>query len=449
MQEYTFPRDFLWGTATASYQVEGASREDGRSESIWDRFARTPGKVFAGENGDVSVDQYHRYPEDIALMKAAGLKAYRFSIAWPRIIPGGTGEVNPKGIAYYRNMAKALLEAGIQPTATLYHWDLPQILEDKGGWTERSTAEAFATYAEVCFRQLGDLIQNWINLNEPWCSAYLGYATGNHAPGLKDEKLAVRAVHHLNLAHGLAVKSFREGKYQGNIGITWNLTISRPATQNPQDRKAAQLSADRDSRMFTGPVSGKGYPQEYLDFAGLTVPVEPGDMEIISQKLDFLGLNYYTEPAVKWDESSPHKITVVPTFQPVTEMGWPIIPDGFYRLLTWLSKEFPGTPIYVTENGRATTDLVTRDGEGRARVHDQDRIEYLRNHFAAAARALHDGVLLKGFYVWSFIDNFEWAHGYSKRFGVVYCDYVTLERIPKDSYYYLREVIAGYERFQA
>ncbi len=453
MKEQTFPQDFLWGTATASYQVEGAAWADGRGESIWDRFARTPGKVFAGENGDVSVDQYHRYGEDIELMKAAGLQAYRFSIAWPRIIPNGTGEVNPKGIDYYRRLAQALLDAGIRPVATLYHWDLPQILQDRGGWAERSTAEAFAAYAKVCFEKLGDLIQEWITLNEPWCSAYHGYSSGQHAPGIVDEDQATRAVHHLNLAHGLAVRAFREGGHPGRIGITWNLATPRPATKRKEDLKAAKLAADRDSRMFTGPVSGKGYPQEYLETAGLQVPVQEGDLELISQGIDFVGLNYYFETPVVWDESSRFKYRAVPSYQTVTAMGWPIVPDGLYRLLRWLSEEMPGVPIYITENGCAREDAVEIDPPaeqpGGKRVHDPERIEYLKQHFGAAAKAIADGVPLKGYYLWSFIDNFEWAFGYSKRFGVIYCDYATLERIPKDSYYYLREVIAGYERFQA
>lgn len=449
MKEYQFPPDFLWGTATASYQVEGAAQADGRGESIWDRFARTPGRVYAGENGDVSVDQYHRYKEDIELMKAAGLQSYRFSIAWPRIIPAGTGEVNPKGVAYYRRLAQALIDAGITPTATLYHWDLPQVLQDQGGWPERSTAEAFAAYAEVCFRELGDLIQEWITLNEPWCSAYHGYSSGHHAPGIQDEDQATRAVHHLNLAHGLAVRAFRDGGYPGKIGITWNLATPRPATRRPEDLKAAELAADRDSRMFTGPVSGKGYPQEYLKTAGLQVPVQPGDLEIISQEIDFAGLNYYFETPVVWDETNRFKYRAAPSYQPVTAMGWPIVPDGLYRLLHWLSRELPGVDIYITENGCAVEDQLNRSPEGELRVHDPQRIDYLKQHLGAAARAIAGGVPLKGYYLWSFIDNFEWAFGYSKRFGVVYCDYATLERIPKDSYYFLREVIAGYERFQA
>ncbi|AFG38207.1 GH1 family beta-glucosidase [Spirochaeta africana] len=449
MNELQFPHNFIWGTATASYQVEGATREDGRGLSIWDTFPRTPGNVWGGETGDVAADQYHRYEEDIALMKAAGLQAYRFSIAWPRILPDGTGEVNQAGIQYYRRLAQALHDAGIQPTATLYHWDLPQALEDAGGWPERATAEAFGKYAEICFRELGDLITNWITLNEPWCTAYLGYEYGQHAPGRTDPAAAARAIHHLNLGHGLAVQAFREGNYRGEIGITWNLMLPRPATRRPEDKKAAELAIARESRMFTDPVAGKGYPQEYLDLAGLSLPLQDGDLDIISQRIDFAGINYYTEGAVAWDDNAPLKVRMVPVHQPTTIMDWPIVPDGLHRMLHWLNAELPEVPLYITENGYARQEDIELQPDGSKRILDHDRIEYLRTHFAAAARAIHDGIPLKGYYIWSFIDNFEWAHGYSKRFGIVYCDYTTMERIPKNSYYFIREVIAGHERFQA
>jgi beta-glucosidase len=449
MKELQFSNDFLWGTATASYQVEGAAQEDGRGVSIWDTFCRTPGKVLAGENGDVSVDQYHRYPEDIKLMADAGLQAYRFSIAWPRIIPDGTGKVNQKGIDYYRRLAQALLDQGIQPIATLYHWDLPQPLEDKGGWTNRETAYAFQSYAQVCFDQFGDLIHSWITLNEPWCSAYLGYRDGHHAPGITDYQKAFDAVHHLNLAHGLALQSFRSSGKPGEIGITLNLTKPRPATQRPQDIQASKIALALDSQMFTGPITGKGYPQELVDLSGLTLPIQEGDMGLINQPMDFIGLNYYTEPVVAYDETQKFRYRTVPLHQPTTDMGWPIVPDGLYRMLQWLKDETNGIPIYITENGCAQQDKVVLDDYGNKRVIDHGRVEYLRSHFAATARAIADGVPVKGYYVWSFIDNFEWAWGYSKRFGIVYCDYQTLERIPKNSYYYLRDVIAGYERFFA
>ena len=445
MSIFEFPQDFLWGTATASFQVEGAAKEDGRGESIWDRFCQIPGKVFAGANGDVACDQYHRYREDIQLMKEAGIQAYRFSIAWPRIYPEGTGSVNPKGIAYYRALATALWEAGIEPVATLYHWDLPQALQDRGGWENRETAIVFETYAKTCFAELGDLIHTWITLNEPWCSAYLGYAMGQHAPGITDKPAAIRAVHHLNLAHGLAVRAFRESGKLGKIGITWNCILPRPATKSEADRRASEWIIDRDTRMFTGPVCGHGYPQSFLDASGLSVPVETGDMELISAPIDFAGLNYYSESAVAWDEQSEDPVRWVPAWQDTTDMGWPIVPQGLVRYLRWLADETGGIPIYVTENGCAQKDDVVLDEMGRRRVHDAGRIAYLRSHFAACRQALEEHIPLRGYFLWSLLDNFEWSHGYSKRFGIIYIDYNTLQRIPKDSYYYYRDLIAGYE----
>jgi len=444
MAKLDFPADFLWGAATASFQVEGAGREDGRGQSIWDTFCRTPGKVHAGDNGEVSCDQYHRYPEDIALMKQAGIKAYRFSIAWPRIIPGGVGPVNPAGVAYYKRLIAALEEAGIEPVATLYHWDLPQVLQDSDGWTSRSTAEAFAAYAAVCFREFGGKIRTWATLNEPWCSAYLGYQNGVHAPGIADKASSYRAVHHLNLAHGLAVKAFRAAAVPGRIGIVWNLGTPRPASSRPEDRRAAERAIDKDSRMFTGPVFGKGYPADFVKEEGIELPIEKGDMETIAQKIDFVGINYYMEFPVAWDESAPGKVRTEPFWQETTDMGWPIVPDGLYRNLKWIAAESGGLPIYVTENGCAEQDVPVLEAGGVRRVHDARRVAYLRSHLDACSRAIADGVPLKGYFVWSLIDNFEWAYGYAKRFGIIYCDFSTLERIPKDSYYLYRDTIAGY-----
>lgn len=445
MQDLDFPSRFLWGAATASYQVEGASREGGRGESIWDRFCRTPGKVHAGDNGDVSCDQYHRFTEDIALMKAAGIQAYRFSIAWPRIIPAGIGPVSAEGVAYYKRLIAALAEAGIEAVATLYHWDLPQVLQDRGGWANRETADAFAAYAAVCFKEFGGTIKKWITLNEPWCSAYLGYEQGVHAPGHTDIAEAYRAVHHLNLAHGLAVRAFRDAGVSGHIGIVWNLARPRPATARPEDRRAAEKATDKDSRMFTGPVFGKGYPQRFIQEERVVLPISPGDLELISAPLDFIGVNYYAEYPVSWDESLPGNVRVEPSWQDTTDMDWPIVPDGFYRILQWITEESGGRlPIYVTENGCAAKDAPEIGPNGVRRVRDKTRIEYLRSHLRACSRAIADGVPLAGYFVWSLIDNFEWAYGYSKRFGIVYCDYQNLERIPKDSYYYYRDAIAGF-----
>lgn len=438
-----FPEGFLWGTATASYQVEGAVSEDGRSTSIWDTFCRTPGKVMHSHTGDVACDQYHRYAEDVQLMKELGTGAYRFSIAWPRIVPGGTGEVNQKGIDYYSRLIDTLLEAGIQPVPTLYHWDLPQTLEDAGGWPARETSYAFAEYAKTCYEAFSDRVSMWITLNEPFCSAVLGYMSGVHAPGHKDITAGVRAIHHLNLAHGLALKAFRDGGYTGRIGTTLNTQTPRPATQRPEDVEAADRAADLPTRMFLDPVLGKGYPQRYLDsYDEAEVPLEDGDMEIISGEIDFLGLNYYHEHAVAADPDHPEGFRGVPQYQQTTEMGWPITPPGIYRHLKWLSDHTAGIPLYVTENGCAMPDALNEAG---TRVHDHDRIAFIRAYLDACADAIRDGVNLKGYFLWSFIDNFEWAYGYTKRFGIVYCDYVNTRRVPKDSYYFYRDVIAGFE----
>ena len=441
MSDLSFPKDFLWGVATASYQVEGATREDGRGECIWDTFCRTPGKVFAGNNGDVAVDQYHRYAEDVGLMRQLGAQSYRFSIAWPRIFPGGTGSRNPKGFDYYHRLVDCLLEHGIRPAVTLYHWDLPQALEDQGGWASRDTAMAFADYAKACFDELGDKVDLWITLNEPKCSSAGGYLEGWHAPGLRRPDLYGRAVHHLNLGHGLAVQAFRQGGCRGQIGTTLDMQHTRPASDRPEDIEAADRSKDRDMRMYAGPVFGKGYPQRYLDaHPDQPVPIESGDMEIIAQPIDFLGLNYYLETVVEHDPDSPEKWRKVPQHEPRTVMGWPVVPMGLYRQLKWIDAEYDHPAIYITENGCANDDEP--DPSGRF-VHDTFRVEYLRAHFAAARKAMADGVDLRGYYVWSFIDNFEWAYGYTKRFGITYCDYTTLRRIPKDSFYFCRDVFAG------
>lgn len=443
MASMVFPENFLWGTATASFQVEGAGREDGRSESIWDRFCRTPGKVYGGDNGEVSCDQYHRYAEDIQLMAAAGVHAYRFSIAWPRIIPGGVGKPNPAGIAYYKRLIAALKAEGIEPVVTLYHWDLPQTLQDAGGWTNRATAEAFAEYARVCFAEFGGDVKRWITVNEPYCSAYMGYLFGGHAPGIKDPASAYRAVHHLNLAHGLAVKVYRSMGLGGTIGLVWNLVTPRPSRNREEDRRAVERTIDHETRMFTSPVLAKGYPA-LVEEKKIALPIEAGDMETIAQPIDFIGLNYYTERPIAGDPIDPHAIHGRPSSERLTDMGWPVVPEGLMRQLRWINAETGGSlPFYIMENGCAERDTPTVE-DGHRRVRDPLRVEYLRTHLSTCSRAIAEGIPLAGYFVWSFIDNFEWAYGYSKRFGIVYCDYATLERIPKDSYYFYRDVIAGY-----
>ncbi|MFP4054620.1 MAG: GH1 family beta-glucosidase [Phycisphaerae bacterium] len=444
MPKPTFPKDFLWGTATASYQVEGAAWEDGRGPCIWDTFARTPGKVQHGHNGDIGPDQYHRYKEDVQLMKRLGIGAYRFSLAWPRVFPQGYGEQNPKGFDYYHRLIDELLDNGIAPAITLYHWDLPQRLEDKGGWPVRDTALRFADYAKVCFDELGDKVNMWITLNEPHCSSIGGYGQGWHAPGRQELQDGYNAIHHLNLGHGLAVQAFRQGGLDGVIGTTLDLGTWRPATDRPEDVEAADRAKDRKTRMFMNPLVGRAYPQRHLDAYGLTMPVEDGDAEVMATPVDFVGVNMYHEYPVAWDESQPEKWREAPHWQKESAMGWPIVPAGLRRLLTDITEEYGPLPLYVTENGCAADDHLSEDG---TRCHDRDRIDYLRGHLSACRDAIDAGVDLRGYFLWSFIDNFEWAFGYTKRFGIVYCDYVDQRRVPKDSFYFYRDVIAGYGDF--
>lgn len=448
-----FPKDFLWGVATASYQVEGAAHADGRGPSIWDTFSHTPGAVLHGHTGDVSVDQYHRYEEDVTLMGDAGLGAYRFSIAWPRIRPDGSGAFNPKGFDYYKRLADELHRAGITAVATLYHWDLPQPLEDAGGWPLRDTPYRYAEYALECFRELGDHVDMWITLNEPWCSAVLGYWEGHHAPGRRDAGDAWAAGHHLLLGHGLAVQAYRaEREAAGGsipIGISLNLYTPRAATNRKEDREAVDRAWDLGARFFLDPLLGKPYPERHFKAwaPAAPPPVLDGDMEIIAAPIDFLGLNYYFENAVTAAPAGPENpegFRHVPTHHERTEMDWPIVPRGLYRHLHWVWEHTGGRmPLYITENGCAVEDTLTRDG---LRCHDTRRVAYLRDHFAAARDAIDDGVDLRGYFVWSLIDNFEWAWGYDRRFGVIYADYLDNRRIPKDSYFYLRDVVSGAER---
>lgn len=456
-----FPEGFLWGVAAASYQVEGAAHEGGRGESIWDRFSREPGKVMHGHTGDVSVDQYHRYPEDVRLMAELGVDAYRFSIAWPRIQPSGSGSVNEQGIDYYRRLADELHGRNLKAVATLYHWDLPQALEDAGGWPNRDTASRFAEYGREVFRRLGDHIDMWITLNEPWCSAMLGYGMGVHAPGRTSRTDAWAAGHHLMVGHGLAVQAYRAERgtapSAAPVGITLNLETPRPATRRPEDVAAADRARDEHTRFYLDPLVGSPYPERlFAAYPEETRPVTtPDDMAAIAEPIDFIGLNYYFEPAVAAAPVGPYGTErdgvachpegyrFVPTHYEQTAMGWDITPRGLYRHLTEISEHIGQRyPLYVTENGCAMDDELSPDG---MRCHDPRRVAFLRDHFNAALDAVADGVDLRGYFVWSIIDNFEWALGYTKRFGLVYADYVNQRRIPKDSYYFLREVISGGE----
>jgi len=440
----TFPQDFTWGTATAAYQIEGAWNEDGKGLSIWDTFCRQPGTIHDGDRGDVACDHYHRFEEDIAIMKELGIKNYRLSISWPRIFPWGTGEVNQKGINFYRTLLTALLKAGIKPAVTLYHWDLPQALQDKGGWLNRDICEAFRAYAETCFRAFGDLVDFWITHNEPQVVADLGHKEGQHAPGMKDPKAAMQVCHHLLLSHGMAVNTYRSLGQKGKIGITLNMADFVPATDSEADRIAAETIVQGGTLWYAMPVLKGHYPHLAAGFykqAGLFPKVEEGDMEIISAKTDFLGINYYMQFAVSAKDDNPLSGQFDVFFhpdKPKTYMGWAVEAEGLYHLLVLLKKEFNDLPIYITENGAAYDDKVAADGS----VHDEDRINYLHGHIGACHdAAVKAGVNLKGYYLWSFLDNFEWAYGYDKRFGLVRVDYKTQKRTIKDSARWYSNVI--------
>jgi beta-glucosidase len=446
MEKLIFPKDFLWGTATASYQVEGAVYEGGRGECIWDTFSRKPGAVYAGENGNVACDQYHRYAEDVSLMAELGFNSYRFSIAWSRIMPEGKGKVNPEGIAYYRRLCEELHKHNIHTCATIYHWDLPQKLEDEGGWTNRSIIDAFEEYVKVCIKELGDLVDMWITINEPFCVAFLGYLYGVHAPGYRDQQKAMAAVHHVNMAHGIAVREYRRAGLKAPIGITWNPDTPRPATLKNEDKEAAQRARTFYTDIFLLPCLGKGYPELVTGELNCKFPIKDGDMEIIAQPIDFIGVNYYTESPRTVDENSQLKSGIKPSWQETTLMGWPVNPGGLERQLLWIAEVSKGAfgksevPIYITENGCAYEDIVSADG----RIHDKERVKYLQQHLAVCADVIKKGVPLKGYYVWSLLDNFEWAYGFTKRFGIIHVDFKTLKRTPKDSAYFLRDTIAGY-----
>ncbi|MBJ6641177.1 beta-glucosidase [Streptomyces sp. DHE7-1] len=425
------PHDFLWGTATAAYQIEGAVAEDGRSPSIWDTFSHTPGKIANDDNGDVACDHYHRWREDIGLMRQLGTNAYRLSVAWPRVIPGGTGAVNAKGLAFYDELVDALLEAGITPAVTLYHWDLPQALQDRGGWPERATALAFAEYASAVAERLGDRVKLWATLNEPSCSAWIGHLEGTMAPGWTDLTAAVRASYHLLLGHGLATHAIRAAVPDAQVGIVNNLSTVFPATDRPEDLAAARRHDGHVNRWWLDPVHGRGFPADMVETYGVELPEQPGDLETIAAPLDWLGLNYYF-PAYVADDSdgpAPHVRSVRRPDVPRTGMDWEIDADGIETLLLRLTEEYGARKIHVTENGSAYPDVVRPDGT----VDDRERQEYLEGHLAACASAARKGAPLAGYFAWSLLDNFEWAYGYDKRFGLVHVDYRTQVRTIKGS----------------
>ena len=443
MSTRTFPDGFLWGAATASFQIEGAWDEDGKGESIWDRFCHTPYRVQNDDTGDVACDHYHRWREDVDLMQALGLKTYRLSISWPRILPQGWGQVNPKGLDFYDRLVDRLLQAEVQPNITLNHWDLPQAIQDVGGWPNRDTVDWFAEYARVVFDRLGDRVPMWCTHNEPMVVAFLGYQMGVFAPGIADMTQALQTVHHLLLSHGRAVQVYRHGGYAGKIGIVLNMSPYQPASDSEADRLAAERIDQLYTRMFADPLFKGGYPELLSTWLAPHAPeVYPGDMEVISQPIDVVGINYYNKSAVayhheggqlkfnSWNISAPGLGT--------TDMGWGIYPDGLREILLDVHTRYNVPELYVTENGCAAVDEADEAGF----VDDRDRIEFLRAHFRAAHQAIEQGVPLKGYYVWSLMDNFEWARGYGKRFGIVHVNYQTGERTPKASAAWYQDVIA-------
>ncbi|WP_426499434.1 GH1 family beta-glucosidase [Streptomyces sp. D54] len=425
------PADFTWGVATAAYQIEGAVAEDGRSPSIWDTFSHTPGTIDGGDTGDVACDHYHRVPEDIGLIKQLGADAYRFSVAWPRVVPGGDGPVNKAGLDFYDRLVDGLLEAGVTPFATLYHWDLPQTLQDRGGWTVRETSEHFAAYASHVVDRLGDRVKDWATLNEPLCSAWIGHLEGRMAPGLTDLTAAVRASYHLHLGHGLAVRAIRAASSDARVGIVNNLSPIEPASTGEADLAAARRADGHINRWWLDPILGRGYPQDMVEEYGVELPVRPGDLETIAAPLDWLGLNYYFRQVVTADPdgTAPHAKQVPVPGARLTHMDWEVHAEGLEQLLLRLAGEYGVQRIYVTENGSAYEDVVAADGS----VHDPERVRYLEEHLAACARAVDKGAPLAGYFAWSLMDNFEWAYGYDKRFGLVHVDYATQRRTVKSS----------------
>jgi beta-glucosidase len=442
MPRLDFPSGFLWGAATSAYQIEGGAREGGRGESIWDRFSRTPGRIHDGTTGDVACDHFHRWKNDVALMAELGLRAYRFSIAWPRVLPEGTGPVNSIGLDFYSRLVDALLAAGITPLVTLYHWDLPQALEDRGGFRERSIAGWFSEYASVVGRALGDRVELWTTLNEPQVFGVFGHITGEQAPGLVDFHGYAATAHHLNLAHGAAVQALRASMPRARVGTVMQMPAVYPLTRSEADLAAAQRFDLIFNRFYLDPVLLGHYPDEALEIlAPLSPPIRDGDLAVIHQPLDFIGVNNYTRAIIRHAPEYPLFEFISADDRVAgaryTAMGWEIFPEGLYEVLTRLRTDYGNPPVHVTEAGCAMHDHLEN-----AHVHDPERIEYLRAYIASVHRALSEGADVRGFFVWSLFDNFEWQHGYKKRFGIVYVDYDSLARIPKSSARWYRSVIA-------
>jgi beta-glucosidase len=443
-----FPPDFLWGVATSAFQIEGATSSDGRGESIWDRFCATPGKIADGTDGKVACDHYNRWRDDVELMRWMGVKAYRFSVAWPRILPVGRGKVNQAGLDFYSRLVDGLLEKGIEPFVTLYHWDLPQALQDKGGWPSRDTVSAFVEYADVVSQALGDRVSRWITHNEPWCISFLGHANGEHAPGHKNQWGEMLATaHHLLLSHGQAVPVIRANVKNAEVGITLNLVPSQPASPSSEDLDATRAFDGSFNRWFLDPLYGRGYPKDVVAdhlaagriSSGTLDFVREGDLQAIATPTDFLGVNYYSRGIIRSDripeeKNAPRTVHAEPER---TDMDWEVYAGGLTNLMTRLHKDYQPRRIYITENGAAYATGPDADG----RVRDTKRVSYLSSHLEASLEAIRQGVPLGGYFAWSLLDNFEWAFGYQKRFGLVYVDYATQKRIPKDSAHLYRAVV--------
>lgn len=422
---HAFPADFVWGVATSSFQIEGAAREDGKGASIWDSFCRIPGAIADASNGDVACDHYHRWSEDLDLVALLGVNAYRFSVSWPRVRPGGSGAWNDKGLDFYERLVDGILSRGVKPYLTLNHWDLPEELQARGGWAHRDTVHRFVEYAQGLAARLGDRVAAIATHNEPWVIAHLGHETGSFAPGVKDRAVAAQVSHHLLLSHGLALQALRAQGCKSRLGIVLNLSPVQSASQSEADRAAARREDGTLLRWYMDPLFKAAYPADVLDHLGAAAPhVEPGDMAAIATPMDFLGVNYYSRNVVGAEGPRP----AAASGNPVTAMGWEVYPEGLTELLLRLTRDYPVPPLYVTENGAAFDDAVV-DGE----VRDTARRDYIAQHIAAVAEALRQGVPMAGYMVWSLLDNFEWASGYDKRFGIVRVDYATQRRTPKDS----------------
>lgn len=437
-----FPEDFCWGAATAAYQIEGAWNEGGRAPSIWDTYAHTPGKVRNGDNGDTACDSYHRYEEDIAYMKELGLRTYRFSISWPRIFPDGTGEVNREGLDYYHRLVDKLLENGIEPFCTLYHWDLPQALQDTGGWKKRDTIGAFVRYAETLFKAFAGKIKYWTTFNEPWCVSFKAHYIGDLAPGEQNLQSALDVAHHLMIAHGRAVQAFRRSGVSGQIGYAPNVSWREPFSSAQEDIAACRRRTGWMVEWFLDPLFKGEYPDSMIqafEVQGAKVQIQPGDMEDITQPIDFLGINYYTGSLGRYKQGNGlFELEDIDEGYERTDFNWPIYPQGLYKVLLHIKERYGPVPIYITENG------ACYDGDpAGGRLQDDNRTEYLRKHLLQLKRAMDDGVPVKGYMAWSLLDNFEWADGYSRRFGLIHVDFNTLKRTPKDSFYWYKKVIGN------